>query len=210
MKRLLVGLAVAFVAISLILAVGIRDRTDSRGSAVEGKPLVSIGRCDPETDLSAAGWDYDPTAGNWGGKDESEFAVAWEPDAPDKPALVGRLATCTIEGVHVGKGSKAKGSKGSKGGPRPKKLEILSLEGLANDDYCVWVSTGCGDLLVGCKDPAPGTEDWVLHEFDFSDRYKCFGKGQDTTITIQVTGNAWDGKDTWGQLGVDYIELFGN
>lgn len=191
-RRILVLLGV------LVLVVGVASAQSNRERVVPGETttLTTIGTCQPETDLSAVGWDQTPTSGSWGGRPESDFAVVWEPgfaDVPDYPAFSGgRFAACTIAGAT---------------GKVPKKIEMEVLEGLANDDYCVFASVGAGDLLIGCKNESSASEVWAIHSWDLPPN--AFASGQDLTVTIIATGNAWPSFATWGQLAVDYIEVKG-
>lgn len=102
------------------------------------------------------------------------------------------MASCIVEGVT---------------GKTPKKIQMLVLEGLANDSYCVFASVAAGDLLVGCKSETSVTEVWVTHSFDLP--ANAFASGQDVKITFLATGNAWPSFTTWGQLAVDYITVLG-
>jgi hypothetical protein len=121
-----------------------------------------------------------------------EFAVAWAAGAPDLPTLVGREASCSLEGQH---------------GMTVHKIFVKALNGLANDDYCVFVTTRGYDVRVGCYDETSATEQWIETEFDVPG--KLLKKGQDITVKIFVTGNSWSGFGTYGQLGVDYISVWG-
>jgi hypothetical protein len=161
-----------------------------RDLPIQSTTLAVINTCQPESSGNATGWDVAPTLGSWGGVDESQFAVVWEPGFNDTP--LSRMASCTIPGVS---------------GKTAKKIKILALEGLANDDYCVFASIGPGDLLIGCKDESSATELWVTHEFDLPGG--AFSPGQDIKVTILATGNAWPSFSTWGQLAIDKIEIWG-
>jgi hypothetical protein len=185
-KVLVVGL-VLLVAGGMVFAAGNRTR-DVRTETTSTTP---IGTCEPETDATALGWDQTPTPGGWGGKNEADFAVAWEPGTPDIWKNAGRMAECTIPGQT---------------GDTPKTIKIHALRGLANDDYCVFASIGAGDILVGCVDDAQGGESWVTDTFTLPTG--AFATGQDVTVKILVTGNAWQSFSTWGQLGVDWIKVY--
>jgi hypothetical protein len=153
---------------------------------------VSIGVCEPETDGSAQGWDQMPAGGIWGGKPTNQFAVVWENDSPDKPELFGREATCTIPGVR---------------GVIPRKIKLNYLEGLANDDFCVFVTRHGVDVRVGCFDEESAIEEWK--DLELTLPRTLFAWGQDITVKIFATGNSWSGFDTWGQLAIDSIEIIG-
>jgi len=184
---------VLLLAGSVVFAGG---RNRDRGLDVTATTLTETGRCDPES-LSMPdegdGWDQSPPFGGWGGKDESLFAVAWETGTMDVPANAGRFAECTIAGVT---------------GKTPRKVKMNVLEGLANDDYCVFASIGAGDLLIGCVNETSSGEVWNDKEFDLPTG--AFASGQDVTVKILVTGNAWPAFSSWGQLGVDWIKILGD
>ena len=188
MKKTLILLGVALLAVGLASAQVNRDRPVPVATAT----LVDIGICQPETSIYAAGWDTTPTAGGWGGKPTNQFAVVWEPGQVDFPTLAGRMATCIIPGAT---------------GKTPKKVEMLVLEGLANDSYCVFAAVAAGDLLIGCKSETSVTEVWNVHTYDLP--ANAFASGQDVKITLMATGNAWPSFTTWGQLAVDYIKVLG-
>jgi hypothetical protein len=190
-KYLLVALVVLMVA-GLTYAGVSRNR--ERAADPMETALDTIGTCQPETDGSAMGWDQVPTSGGWGGKNESEFAVAWAPGMQDAPTLPGRMASCTIGGVS---------------GKTPTKVSINYLQGLANDDFCVFASVGAGNnlILVGCEDEDNNSgEVWATVTFDLMGQGSS---GQDLKIVILATGNAWPSFNTWGQLAVDYIKVEG-
>jgi len=188
MKKTLILLGVALLAVGLASAQVNRDRPISVGTA----DLTEIGTCEPESSAYAFGWDTTPTSGSWGGKPTSQFGVVWEPGQVDFPTLAGRMATCTIPGST---------------GKTPKKIQMLVLEGLANDSYCVFAGVAAGDLLVGCKSETSMTEVWVTHTYDLP--ANGFAPGQDLKVTILATGNAWPSFTTWGQLAIDYIKVLG-
>ena len=190
-RTVLLGAFIVLLAGSVALAGG---RNRDRGLQVTATTLDSIGICHPEDDATVEeGWDLDPWPGGWGGKDEGDFAVVWEPGTMDVPANAGRFAECTIEGQT---------------GTTPRKIKMNVLEGLANDDYCVFASIGAGDLLIGCVNETSSGETWVTKEFDLP--AGAFSSGQDVTVKILVTANAWPSFSTWGQLGVDWIEVLGD
>jgi hypothetical protein len=187
MKKVLVVGMVLLFAVGMAYAVGNQER----GTIARTTSATPIGTCEPETDVNAAGWDTNPYPGNWGGKDESDFAVVWEPGTPDIWKNSGRMAECTIPGQF---------------GETPATVKIHALRGLANDDYCVFASIGAGDLLIGCVDDNQGGEAWVTDTFTLP--AGAFAAGQDVTVKILVTGNSWQSFATWGQLGVDWIKVY--
>lgn len=160
-----------------------------------------LGRADVESDATAVGWDQHPAAGNWGGRGaDGTFAVAWEHDSPDAPFNVGRFAEVTIPGSP---------------GCLPTAVEIGWLAGIANDDFCVLVQAYKSSspnspthyVAIGCynEDEYNQTEVWTTTSFLLP--ANVFHPGQDVTVQIRVTGNAWSGFSTWGQFGVDYVKV---
>lgn len=193
MKKLLLATCVLLLAAGVTLAAGDRDRQVSPSPTT----LTSIGTVQPEnpgTGWACNGWDITPTSGNWGGRDESQFAVVWEPGSPDSFGENGRLARCVFTNC-------------TKLTPRQLKMKVL--EGLANDDFWVLMKTADGDLLVFEYNESYGGEAWndsVVIDLPAN----VFAAGQDVEIKILVTGNAWSGFNTYGQLAVDEIEVLGN
>lgn len=185
-KKLILG-AVLMLLISTVAVAQInRDRDLSALSTT----LAVINTCQPESLPFTSNWDVTPTLGSWGGVDESQFAVVWEPGFNDTPAS--RMADCTIPGAT---------------GKTAKEIRIRALRGLANDDYCVFASVGAGDLLIGCIDESSSTEVWATDTFTLP--AGAFAPGQDIKVTILATGNAWPSFSTWGQLAIDYIAVWG-
>ena len=166
------------------------------GAALAGRTtLESMGVCQPESDESAVGWDTTPAPGNWGNAAGLGigFAVVWENDAADKPEN-GREATCTIPGTN---------------GWVPKQIKLHYLEGLANDDFCVYILNNEDYYIeVGCFDEESGYEHWQYATFDLPKF--TVAPGQDVTVKIRATGNSWSGFNTFGQLAVDYIDVLGS
>lgn len=157
-------------------------------------PGELLGTAEPENEGS--GWDQNPTSGDWGGRGaDGTFAVAWAPSSPDEPALNGRWAEVTIPGVR---------------GKVPARITVKYLAGMANDDYCVLVRMGEGlnYLALGCQDDdeADPGENWVNRFFVLPTN--MFSPGQDVTVQIRVTGNAWSQKETYGQLAVDSVSVW--
>jgi hypothetical protein len=190
-KYLLVALVVLLVA-GLTYA-GVSRNRERAVDPIE-TAMVTIGTCHPETDATAIGWDQTPTPGGWGGKNESDFAVVWAPGMQDAPTNPGRMAECTIAGST---------------GETPTDIDINYLQGLANDDFCVFASVGAGNnlILLGCEDEMNNSgETWATVNFGLKGQGSS---GQDLRVVIIATGNAWPSFNTWGQLAVDYITVNG-
>lgn len=191
MKKMLIVLAV------IVLAVGVTSAQVNRGrlAPVQENVLGTIGNCDlpvPGGSYIIDGWDTSPPGGSWGGQSTSTFAVAWQKGQVDFPTMAGRFAMCTIPGVF---------------GKTPKKIEIKWLMGLANDSHCIFASVAAGDLLVKCVNETSLSEVWQTDTWDLP--AGAFASGQDVTVKILVTGNAWPSFNTYGQLAVDYIKIIG-
>jgi hypothetical protein len=158
------------------------------------------------TTMNSAGCETTIANGNWGGRGaDGSFAVAWEHNSPDVPAFIGRWAEVTITGVN---------------GRTPKWIEIGYLAGVANDDFCLLVekwknSSAEGPkyyVAIGCvnEDENNTSEFWMIEGANPPKRFdlpNIFHPGQDVTVQIRVTGNAWSGFGTWGQLAIDYIRV---
>ena len=149
-----------------------------------------IGVCEPEADATAVGWDQSPPSGGWGGAAHGTFAVVWQHGTIDVPTNPGRMAECTISGVS---------------GKTPAKVKINYLQGIANDDFCVFASGFGGTFyLVACVDETnTAGEMWVDVELTLPP----MASGQDVTIKILATGNAWSAFSSYGQLAVDSIKI---
>jgi len=184
-RKLIVALAV------IVLAIGITSAQVNRSRVlpVQETTGTEISRCElPNNAVTTLGWDLAPPGGSWGGASTSTFAVVWQKGQVDYPNLAGRFAQCTIPGVS---------------GKLPVTIVVRALEGLANDSYCLFASVAAGDLLIGCKEEYSLTEVWRIHPFGLPQN--AFAPGQDITIKILATGNAWPSFNTYGQLAIDYI-----
>ena len=176
-------LVVAFLTV-VVLATGIAHTGRAPTQTV-------LGVCEPEQlpDPAADGWEFPAHPGNWGGKDESEFAVVWGSGAPDEPRLNGREAMCSFEIVSANTDS----------------IRLTYLQGLANDDFCVFVEHNGFDVGIGCPIEDSPTEQWVTVEYEVPDWWRR--PGRDVTVKIMATGDSWSSKGTYGQLAIDKIEV---
>ncbi len=104
-------------------------------------------------------------------------------------------------------------------------LKMCVLDGQADDSFEVYLMDGqygtwarvyeyAADSLT---DPEGAAEQWIDHTVYFVDidtglcaTHGCCWYGDGVQIKIVATGDAWAGFDTYGQLGVDSIELFGS
>jgi len=104
-------------------------------------------------------------------------------------------------------------------------LKMRVLDGQADDSFEVYLMDGqyktwarvyeyAADSLT---DPEGAAEQWIDHTVYFVNidtglcaTHGCCWYGDGVQIKIVATGEAWAGFDTYGQLGVDSIELFGS
>jgi hypothetical protein len=110
-------------------------------------------------------------------------------DPPDKPWA--KLTLYTIKGA-------------------AKTLKIRALDGIADDSFEVYVKNPSGKwILVYSYTADPSTEEkWIIHEIELPPKV---AKGITLRIKIVLTGETpWWGFDTYGQLAIDWIELWGN
>jgi len=84
-------------------------------------------------------------------------------------------------------------------------LVIDVLDGIADDSFDVYVD---GTLVYSYTngDPINDPEVWHIHNIPLGQfMIPCYGTH---TVKIDATGPAWDSWSTYGQLGVDNIELY--
>jgi hypothetical protein len=88
-------------------------------------------------------------------------------------------------------------------------IVIKHLDGFADDSFTVEALHANGAwILLGSYSDQHSTENWVETSFSLS---SLVAKGGGTlTIRITLTGPHWSGYSTWGQLAIDYMELYGN
>jgi hypothetical protein len=90
-------------------------------------------------------------------------------------------------------------------GNTPSKLVIRALDGLADDSFKVWIHRGSGFEEVYTYNDAYNTETWVVHDIPLPGGAYS---GSTIRVKIKATGPKWSGFDTYGQLAVDWIELW--
>lgn len=90
-----------------------------------------------------------------------------------------------------------------------KKLIIRHLDGIADDSFDVKVQHANGEwVFVGSYQDDGSSERWKTAEFDLTGI--TLGRGRDIPVKIIATGAIWSEKPIWGQLAIDWIELWGN
>ncbi len=90
----------------------------------------------------------------------------------------------------------------------PKKVRMRFLDGIADDDFMVFVQGKKGDWVLADEydsDPST-TEYWVVREFNLP--FSTWNT-KPIELRIMATASDWSSKDTFGQLGIDWIELVG-
>ena len=89
-----------------------------------------------------------------------------------------------------------------------RRIVLRVLDGIADDSFDVYVKNPDGDwALVYSYSDSSDSEVWKVHHiYGFP-----AGKGQGTTIDIKIeaTGDDWSSFETYGQLAVDWVEVWG-
>lgn len=153
--------------------------------------LGTGGTGDPGASLGWGRSATDQTGGGYGGIGSGGCRIVWDPvpnptDGPDATVV-----------LHTPQSS-------------AQSLKVRHLDGLADDSFDVEVMHANGSwVYVGhYTGQLTGTEDWIVTDFDLSGIN--LGRGRDFQVRFTATGPQWSGFDTWGQLCIDWIELYGN
>ena len=192
MKKLAI-LVIAVFVLAMVLAP----------AAYAAKPVsqlldrVDIGDPDSEDGHELDGWgpiEPDAHGGFWGGiGSETPPGTCRVVSYLDDPTLGD--ATLTLD---------------TGGAGFARHIILRVLDGIADDSFNVYVKNLGGDwALVYSYDCDPDTSEyWVEHDiYGFP-----AGKGQQGTtieIKIEATGDTWSGFGTYGQLAVDWVEVWG-
>ena len=188
MKKLAI-LAIAVLVLTMVLAP----------AAYTAKPVpimldrVDIGESASEAEHNVAFPDWGPVeptthGGNWGGIGSDTCRVVWHAAGDLTPD-----ATLTLD-------------TGGAGFARCIVLRVL--DGIADDSFNVYVRNPGDDwALVYSYDCDPSTSEYWVDHYIYS---FPAGKGQGTTIEIKIeaTGDPWSGFGTYGQLAVDWVEVY--
>lgn len=98
-------------------------------------------------------------------------------------------------------------------------IKMRVLDGIADDSFTVEALHCNGEWrFIGeytDEEPILDTETWYIREFSLTDEdgnsIVCKGRGKKgLTIRITSTGPIWLGYYTFGQVAVDWIELYGS
>jgi hypothetical protein len=151
---------------------------------------VDFGSDGTDADRDRDGWGRsatDETGGGYGGIGSGGCRLVWD-GADDDPNAT--IALYTPKGA-------------------AKDLTIRHLDGLADDSFNVEVQHANGSWVdVGSYSDQYTTENWLETNFDLSGI--GFGRGRDFLVRITATGPKWSGFPAWGQLCIDWIELYGD
>jgi hypothetical protein len=95
-----------------------------------------------------------------------------------------------------------------------RKLVIRHLDGFANDGFSVDVQGEQEQWIpLGVYVDTHNTETWVTSEFLVDPATPHLGLGHSLTIRISLTDarhSTWSSWGIWGQLAIDWMELYGN
>jgi hypothetical protein len=152
---------------------------------------VDLGSNGTEEGHDLDGWGRsatDETGGNYGGIGAwGTCRLVWDGDSDGPDATVS---------LHTPHGS-------------AQNLKVHHLDGSADDSFDVYVQHANKSwVYVGSYSDQYSTENWVETDFDLS--AIGFGRGRDLRVKIEATGSQWSGFPTWGQLCIDWIELYGD
>jgi len=186
-------LAIAVLVLAIVLAP----------AAYAAKPTpqlldrVDIGDPSDEVsyDINEPDWgppEPDTHGGNWGGIGAGmQCRVVWH--AAGDPTL--GYATLTLDTGGLG---------------FARRIVLRVLDGIADDSFNVYVKNPGGDwALVYSYDYDPSTSEyWVEHEI-YSFPAGKGGQGTTIEMKIEATGDPWSGFSTFGQLAVDWVEVWG-
>jgi len=128
--------------------------------------------------------------GGWGGADDGNLRVIWFNDSANPSDVLTQSpdenyasAQLSIPTNYI-----------------PTKIEVRLLDGIADDSFEIYLNN---DLVYTYSDQG-STETWETHEIDLSSMYLS-GLVE---IKIKSTAPNWTGFDTYGQLGVSWINLY--
>jgi hypothetical protein len=196
----IIGLTVSSVAFGLPLAarldfVNIGDPASEAGHNLQGwgpaEPAANGGNWGQIGD-DASGADCDLPAGQLC---DAAARVAYAASEPDHPQITGRMASVTFE-------------QPKKGWQLATELKIRALDGMANDDFMVFVKNKKGNwenIYTYVSDPGTA-EVWKVHTITLSPRH-WFDKSLE--VAVMSTGSNWSMFSPYGQLGIDWMELAG-
>lgn len=153
---------------------------------------VDIGDATSEVGHHLFGWGpVEPSthSGSWGGLGVGNARVAWfSPDDPN--GRNGRLKMNALSGSG-------------------QEMRFRVLDGIGDDSFRVEVLNEAGDWVEvynHTADPST-TEEWVEHKVTLTGYDLPLGGPM--TIRFRATGPKWASWSTYGQLAIDWVELWG-
>ncbi|MCU0859437.1 MAG: hypothetical protein MUE55_02480 [Thermoplasmata archaeon] len=199
----------AFTAVAAIVAAAMMlpatMGTATTDLLLQGVDIGDVASEDLLVDMEGWGPVVSDTGDNWGGLGDGDCRVVW--CANDE-----NWATVTF--------AMPEGFTGS-----IQYLNMRVLDGQADDSFEVYlydpqydswarVYEYTADTLT---DPDGASEQWIVHTVYFVDldtglcaTHGCCWYGDGVIVKIVATGDAWGGFETYGQLGVDWIDLIGS
>jgi hypothetical protein len=129
-------------------------------------------------------WNETVATGGYGGKDDGTFRLLMGPGdgcgEDYKDAYFTMNAYCAVVN----------------------KLILRHLDGIANDDFSVYVQDGEEYTLIGSYTSDPNTtEFWETTEYNFSPR------SGEIQFKLSVTGPIWGPCSTWGQVAFSWAKI---
>jgi hypothetical protein len=204
---------IILISFTIIAGVGLALSTFATPPFSGRLDFVNIGSPASEAGHDLQGWGpVEPTTngGNWGAiTSESNcglvnaadcdklLRVTYAGNEPDHPQIVGRMATVTLKPQKKGWGL-------------VRELKIRALDGVANDDFMVFIKNKNGNwenVYTYVSNPSVA-EVWKIHEIPLGPK-NWFKFNKQIEIAIMATGDTWAQHSTYGQLGIDWIELVG-
>ena len=160
----------------------------SAATVFAAAPITELDTIEAEDLVSVVGSSFNAEVpGNWGGEYGDGAVTAFLGDSDD-------AGYCTFTDLDA----------------KAKLIEMRVLDGIADDSFEVYVKNPAGYwvLVYTYIADVSTTEVWKVH---YINGFPA-GKGQGNMVEIKIlpTNVGWSGFDTYGQLAVDYIKVYGN
>lgn len=133
-------------------------------------------------------WSFNPEQpGNWGGEFGNGAVTAFAGDSDDS----GYVYLQWEEG-------------------KARRIVMRVLDGIADDSFNVYVKNPGGEWVLVYHFTADFSTTEICKEHTIVGFPAGKGQGNNIEIKIEPTNVGWSGFNTWGQLAVDYIEVYSN
>lgn len=207
-KAIIIGLV-------LIIGLGIAFASFAKGPIPLFKRIafINIGDSISEVAHNLKGWGpVEPTThgGNWGGIGDDVSGA--DCDLPEGQSCDGacRVAYNGEEQDHPKERAANLTFNLDKKIGLVRGMRIRALDGIANDDFMVFIKNRKENwVLVYTYESDPSTaEVWNVHNIQLHPRY-WFHSHKPLEVSIMATGDTWSSHGTYGQLGIDWVELIG-